>query len=77
MEDPHRDPPDVLLESHTEYRKRWRSLYVIYFTTFLMALGFGIVLTGVWPYLDKVTDQRAKDDHSANDTHLKSRTVGP
>lgn len=46
----------TLLESHTEYRKRWRSLYVIYFTTFLMALAFSIVITGVWPYLDKVSD---------------------
>lgn len=53
MEDPE-PPPAVLLESHTEYRQRWRSLYVIYFTTFLMALAFSIVITGVWPYLDKV-----------------------
>lgn len=50
---PPREPP-ALLESHAEYRKRWRSLYVIFFTTFLMAFGFSIVLTGVWPYLDKV-----------------------
>lgn len=26
----------------------------MYFTMFLMALGFSVVLTGVWPYLDKV-----------------------
>lgn len=42
------------LESKEEYKKRHRSLMVIYFTTFLMALGFSIVITGVWPYLDKV-----------------------
>lgn len=61
MEDPHIErevPAAVLLESHKEYRGRWRSLYVVYFTTFLMALGFSIVITGVWPYLDKVSKER-------------------
>lgn len=43
-----------LLETEQEYRERWRSIYVIYFTMFQMSLGFSIVLTGVWPYLDKV-----------------------
>lgn len=42
------------LESPQERRERWRSVYVIYFTMFQMSLGFSIVLTGVWPYLDKV-----------------------
>lgn len=42
------------LETAQERRERWRSLYVIYFTMFQMSLGFSIVLTGVWPYLDKV-----------------------
>lgn len=45
----------MLLESHSDYRKRKWSLVVIYFTTFLMALGFSIIITGVWPYLDKVS----------------------
>jgi hypothetical protein len=43
------------LESPQERRERWRSVYVIYFTMFQMSLGFSIVLTGVWPYLDKVS----------------------
>lgn len=43
------------LETPQERRERWRSIYVIYFTMFQMSLGFSIVLTGVWPYLDKVT----------------------
>lgn len=46
-----------LLETEEERRQRWRSIYVIYFTMFQMSLGFSIVLTGVWPYLDKVTDR--------------------
>lgn len=43
------------LETEQEYRERWRSIYVIYFTMFLISLGFSIIVTGVWPYLDKVS----------------------
>lgn len=46
------------LESAQERRERWRSVYIIYFTMFQMSLGFSIVLTGVWPYLDKVHKSR-------------------
>lgn len=42
------------LETDIEYRERWMSIRVIYFTMFLMSLAFSIILTGVWPYLDKV-----------------------
>lgn len=56
MDDPE-PPAAAVLETHSDYRKRNRSLYVIYFTTFLMALGFSIVITGVWPYLDKVATE--------------------
>lgn len=42
------------LETLQEYQTRWRSLRIIYFTMFMMAMGFSIVLTGVWPYLSKV-----------------------
>lgn len=42
------------LETEVEFKRRWLSVLVIYFTIFLMTLGFGITLTGVWPYLDKV-----------------------
>lgn len=45
----------ALLETERERRERWRSVYIIYFTMFQMSLGFSIVLTGVWPYLDKVS----------------------
>lgn len=44
-----------VFETADERRQRWRSIYVIYFTMFQMSLGFSIVLTGVWPYLDKVS----------------------
>lgn len=43
------------IENATERRERWRSVYIIYFTMFQMSLGFSIVLTGVWPYLDKAS----------------------
>lgn len=42
------------LETLEEYKQRWRSVRIIYFTMFLMALGFSIILTGIWPYLNKV-----------------------
>lgn len=49
------EPEEPLLETPQEHKERWRSVYVIYFTMFQMSLGFSIVLTGVWPYLDKVS----------------------
>lgn len=42
------------LETLEEYKQRWRSVRIIYFTMFLMALGFSIILTGIWPFLNKV-----------------------
>lgn len=51
-------PPQFMddnLETEQEYRQRWRSIYIIYFTMFLISLGFSIIVTGVWPYLDKVS----------------------
>lgn len=42
------------LETDKERDERFRSLRIIYFTMFLISLGFSIVLTGIWPYLDKV-----------------------
>ncbi|CAK1555049.1 unnamed protein product [Leptosia nina] len=52
---------DDALESAQERRERWRSIYVIYFTMFQMSLGFSIVLTGVWPYLDKLEPGASKE----------------
>lgn len=49
-----RKPFSSNLETAQEYKERWRSIYTIYFTMFLISLGFSIILTGVWPYLDKV-----------------------
>lgn len=51
--------PDEL-ETAEEYKLRWRSIHIIYFTMFLMSLGFSIVLTGVWPYLDKLDPTAGK-----------------
>lgn len=43
------------LETQQAKKERWLSIRIIYFTMFLMSLGFSIILTGVWPYLDKVS----------------------
>lgn len=42
------------LETEREHAERWSSIRIMYFTVFLMSLGFSIVLTGVWPYLHQV-----------------------
>ncbi|KNC30590.1 hypothetical protein FF38_11972, partial [Lucilia cuprina] len=49
------------LETLDEYRMRWRSIKVIYFTMFLMSLGFSIILTGIWPYLNKLDPSAGKE----------------
>lgn len=38
-----------------------KSIYVIYFTLFIQSLGMAIVISGIWPFLDKVgfTDERS------------------
>uniref|UniRef100_A0A4W5Q818 Major facilitator superfamily domain containing 8 n=1 Tax=Hucho hucho TaxID=62062 RepID=A0A4W5Q818_9TELE len=41
---------------HDEYKSRWRSIRVMYFTMFLSSVGFTIVITSVWPYLQKIDD---------------------
>lgn len=37
-----------------ENRSRWRSIQVMYFTMFLSSVGFTIVITSLWPYLQRV-----------------------
>ncbi|XP_072232496.1 major facilitator superfamily domain-containing protein 8 [Leuresthes tenuis] len=37
-----------------DYRSRWRSIRVMYFTMFLSSVGFTIVITSLWPYLQKI-----------------------
>jgi hypothetical protein len=46
--------PVPILESESDRKDRLWSLWIVYFTMFLISLGFSIVLTGIWPYLDKV-----------------------
>uniref|UniRef100_A0A6B2EFK6 Putative transporter/transmembrane protein n=1 Tax=Phlebotomus kandelakii TaxID=1109342 RepID=A0A6B2EFK6_9DIPT len=56
-------PPthDETLETAEEYRQRWYSVRVIYFTMFLMSLGFSIIITGIWPYLNRLDPSAGKD----------------
>lgn len=53
-----------ILETEDERRTRLVSLRIIYFTMFLMTLGFSIILTGIWPYLDKVISVIVKSINS-------------
>ncbi|KAM3857633.1 major facilitator superfamily domain-containing protein 8 [Diretmus argenteus] len=39
-----------------DYKNRWRSIRVMYFTMFLSSVGFTIVITSLWPYLQKIDD---------------------
>ncbi|KOX77961.1 Major facilitator superfamily domain-containing protein 8 [Melipona quadrifasciata] len=54
-------PVNDELETVAERKEKWRSIYAIYFTMFLMSLGFSIILTGVWPYLDKLDKNAGKE----------------
>nr|XP_019931028.2 major facilitator superfamily domain-containing protein 8-like isoform X2 [Aedes albopictus] len=39
------------LETASEYRERWISIRVMYYTGFLVYVAFGIITTSAWPYL--------------------------
>ncbi|XP_058480431.1 major facilitator superfamily domain-containing protein 8 [Solea solea] len=39
-----------------DYKSRWRSIRIMYFTMFLSSVGFTIVITSLWPYLHKIDD---------------------
>lgn len=54
------EEPDGL-ETPQEKRERVVCIRIIYFTMFLMSLGFSIILTGVWPYLDKLDPSAGKE----------------
>jgi hypothetical protein len=43
------------LENDVERKERFLSLYIVYFTLFLQSLGLAIAMTGVWPYLSRVS----------------------
>uniref|UniRef100_A0A4W5Q6Z1 Major facilitator superfamily domain containing 8 n=1 Tax=Hucho hucho TaxID=62062 RepID=A0A4W5Q6Z1_9TELE len=45
-----------LLQDESGRWSRWRSIRVMYFTMFLSSVGFTIVITSVWPYLQKIDD---------------------
>ncbi|KAF6204930.1 hypothetical protein GE061_019095 [Apolygus lucorum] len=49
------------LETETEHAERWSSIRIMYFTVFLMSLGFSIVITGVWPYLHQLDKHATKE----------------
>jgi hypothetical protein len=42
------------LETSDEKKERMKSLIIVYFTLFLQSVGLASVMTGVWPFLDKV-----------------------
>lgn len=50
-------PLREVLECPSEKRARKISHLIAYFTTFIMSIGFSIVLTGVWPYLQQVINE--------------------
>ncbi|KAK2863179.1 hypothetical protein Q5P01_002712 [Channa striata] len=39
-----------------DYKSRWRSIRIMYFTMFLSSVGFTIVITSIWPYLQKIDE---------------------
>lgn len=51
----------LVLETPAEKRARHHSHYVVYVTTFVMSIGFSIVLTGVWPYLQQLDPTVSKE----------------
>ncbi|XP_053311522.1 major facilitator superfamily domain-containing protein 8 [Spea bombifrons] len=42
------------VETHQQHKSRWWSIRVMYLTMFLSSVGFSIVMTSVWPYLQKI-----------------------
>ncbi|KAK3857048.1 hypothetical protein Pcinc_036683 [Petrolisthes cinctipes] len=52
--------PLDILESPVEKRARKISHLVLYFTGFIMCVGFSIVLPGVWPYLQRLDPSVSK-----------------
>uniref|UniRef100_A0AAY3ZZR9 Major facilitator superfamily (MFS) profile domain-containing protein n=1 Tax=Denticeps clupeoides TaxID=299321 RepID=A0AAY3ZZR9_9TELE len=44
----------IVPKSKDAYRSRWRSIRVMYFTMFLSSVGFTIVITSIWPFLERI-----------------------
>ncbi|XP_059821091.1 major facilitator superfamily domain-containing protein 8 isoform X2 [Hypanus sabinus] len=53
----------IPIELLQENRSRWRSIRVMYLTMFFSSIGFSIVVSSIWPFLQKV-------DKTANATFL-------
>ncbi|XP_066988695.1 major facilitator superfamily domain-containing protein 8-like isoform X6 [Macrobrachium rosenbergii] len=53
--------PVGVLETVADRKARKRSHCVVYVTTFVMSIGFSIVLTGVWPYLQQLDPSVSKE----------------
>ncbi|XP_075716577.1 major facilitator superfamily domain-containing protein 8 isoform X4 [Rhinoderma darwinii] len=43
-----------IVETQQEHKSRWWSIRVMYLTMFLSSVGFSIVVTSIWPYLQKI-----------------------
>lgn len=48
------------LETDSEYRARWISIRIIYFTGFVVYLAFSAVSTSLWPYLNSLDPDAGK-----------------
>ncbi|KAF4519577.1 hypothetical protein B566_EDAN004785 [Ephemera danica] len=49
------------LETSEEYKKRWRSLRIIYFSMFVLSMTYFVAMAGVWPYLNKLDPTADKE----------------
>ncbi|TNM93949.1 hypothetical protein fugu_002125 [Takifugu bimaculatus] len=49
-----RDDASSDISVDEDYKSRWRSIRVMYFTMFLSSVGFTIVITSLWPYLQLI-----------------------
>ncbi|KAM8938916.1 major facilitator superfamily domain-containing protein 8 [Pelodytes ibericus] len=43
-----------IVENQIQNKSRWWSIRVMYLTMFLSSVGFSIVMTSIWPYLQKI-----------------------
>ncbi|XP_043917685.1 major facilitator superfamily domain-containing protein 8 [Protopterus annectens] len=44
----------TVVETEDNFRSRWRSIRIMYLTMFLSSVGFSIVITSIWPFLQKI-----------------------
>ena len=65
---PNKDNYWLNLESPSERRSRLRSIYIVHGAMLVFALGYSIILTGVLPYLKRLT---SLSDHEVRKTDDK------